>query len=98
MESQPNKEQVYDEQISPLMAQIIKICQTHKIAFLASFSIPTEAEPELACSTVLLEDDFKPPASFLAAWKALRPARRAPVLMLSTEHADGSKTMTAIVG
>ena len=40
-----NKEDVYDTQINPLMAEIIKICQENKIAMLASFAIPTEENP-----------------------------------------------------
>jgi hypothetical protein len=43
-------EKVYDEQISPLMAQIIEICQQHKIPMVASFQYATEEN----CSTVLL--------------------------------------------
>src|SRR5450432_4241349 len=34
-----NKEQIYDEQISPLMTQIIKICQDHEIDFIANFEL-----------------------------------------------------------
>jgi hypothetical protein len=98
MDTPLNKEQVYDTQISPLMVQIIEICNTNKIAFLASFSIPTEEAPELACSSALLEDDFKPPASLRAAWEAIRPRRRNSVLTMRTEHSDGSTTLTAIVG
>ena len=33
------KEEVYDSQISPLMAQIISICKEHKIAMLADFTL-----------------------------------------------------------
>ncbi len=34
-----NKEQVYDDQISPLMLQIIDICKAKGIAMMASFDI-----------------------------------------------------------
>lgn len=99
METQPNKEQVYDEQINPLMAQIIAICQTHKIAFVASFSIPTDEDPELACSSAMLGEEFGPPKRFVEAWNVIREGRRsASPLMLRTQHADGSTTLTAIVG
>ncbi len=46
-----DKEQIYDEKISPLMDQIIAIAQEHKIDFVASFAIPTEADPTLNCTT-----------------------------------------------
>ncbi|AIP31891.1 hypothetical protein DR64_789 [Paraburkholderia xenovorans LB400] len=98
MEQQLNKEQVYDTQISPLMAQIIEICKANKIPFIASFSIPTEDDPELACSSAILNPEFNPPASLVAAWREIRPARGRSALMLRTEHADGSTTLTAIVG
>ena len=32
-----NKESIYDEQISPLMTQILKICQEHELPMFASF-------------------------------------------------------------
>ena len=34
-----NKEQAYDEQISPLMQQIIEVCKEKGIAMIASFDI-----------------------------------------------------------
>ncbi|WP_454871740.1 hypothetical protein [Paraburkholderia xenovorans] len=100
MEQQLNKEQVYDTQISPLMTQIIAICEMHKIAFVASFAIPTEADPELACSSALLRADYAPPACYIEALQIIRGERRSPSsrMMLRTEHADGSTTLTAIVG
>ncbi|MCG9785375.1 hypothetical protein L1D52_24000 [Vibrio brasiliensis] len=51
-----NKEQVYDEKISPLMQGIIKVCEEHNITMMASFSIPTEESPDLACTTALLDE------------------------------------------
>lgn len=51
------KEQVYDEEISPLMARIIEIAKEHKIAMLASFHVPSDYNEDLQCSTVLLAND-----------------------------------------
>ena len=51
------KEQVYDDDVFPLMAQIVTVCKTHKIAMVASFAIPNADEPGLQCTTALLEDD-----------------------------------------
>lgn len=43
-----NKEEIYDNQISPLMTQVIDICKKNNIAMLMSFSIPiTEANNRL---------------------------------------------------
>lgn len=55
--SERNKEQVYDDDINPLMAQIIAICQEHNIAMLASFAIPTPNDPGLRCTTKILTDE-----------------------------------------
>lgn len=50
-----NKEEIYDQKISPLMAQIIKACQEHNIEFIASFDIPTEEHPDLRCTSAVIE-------------------------------------------
>jgi hypothetical protein len=91
-----NKEQIYDEQISPLMSQIIEVCRENKIAFLASFSIPTDEDDGLRCTSAILEKDFEPPEKLMRAWQEIKPARRS-MLMMTTENGDGSVTMTAIV-
>lgn len=92
-----NKEQIYDEQISPLMAKIIEICREHKIAHLACFAIPTEDDPSLRCTTGQLGDEFQPPDEFLQAWKFIRPSSRSSAMMLRTESSDGTATITAIL-
>lgn len=58
----PNKEQVYDEQIGPLMQQIIDLCQQHGIAMLATFALPTEAQPDLNCTTAIPNETGKYPS------------------------------------
>jgi hypothetical protein len=47
---------VYDEQIEPLMTQIIAICQLHGIAMLADFEIPTIADEDLLCTSILPDE------------------------------------------
>jgi hypothetical protein len=54
------KEQVYDTEINPLMAQIIAICKKHKIPVVASFGLESEEDEDLHCSTVLVEEEFNP--------------------------------------
>jgi len=48
-----NREAIYDEQINPLMAQIISICQTNRISMIASFHTPNADDPNFFCSTAL---------------------------------------------
>lgn len=57
-----NKEQVYDEKINPLMAQIIEICEEHGIAMFCDFAIPTPEDNGLMVSTVMPDNDGKHPA------------------------------------
>lgn len=91
-----NKEQIYDTQINPLMAQIIAICQANKISMLATFAIPTPEDADLHCTTRTPDETGKLPSQIAEASRVL--LSRASPLMLTTHHADGSKTMTAILG
>jgi hypothetical protein len=97
MRENMNKEQIYDEQISPLMTQIIEACQANKIAFVACFSIPNDEDPDLRCSSAMLGEEFEPPEEFKRAWRELRPSNSGGMMMLRTENGDGSTTLTAIV-
>lgn len=68
------KEAIYDEQIAPLMAQIIAICKEHKIANLCSFDLgpdPDEDGVHLACTTAMLSDEFEPDDRHLAALREI---------------------------
>lgn len=55
-----NKEQVYDTLLHPLMDQILSICREHKIAMIASFAIPTQADPDLHCTSLLSTSTGRP--------------------------------------
>ncbi|WP_236237674.1 hypothetical protein [Pseudomonas faucium] len=102
-----NKEEIYDEQISPLMQQIIAICKDKGIAMQASFDIAHDGEgpngedcSSLTCTTNLPDGDGKFNERFAKANAIIRQghsSRSAPVVHLTTEHADGSKTLTAII-
>lgn len=50
-----DKEKVYDDKISPLMTQIIKICKEEKIHMIGSFYLKEETEEENAmlCTTYI---------------------------------------------
>lgn len=90
-----NKEQVYDEKISPLMAQIIETCSAHGIAMIVNFAIPTEEHEDLGVITSLPGETGRIPARHVAASQILRNER--PAMHLRTDHGDGRTTMTAIL-
>ncbi len=95
-----NKEQIYDEQISPLMTDIIAVCKKHKIAFLASFAIPNDDDTDLRCTTALYEsrdESTEDVEDFRKAYAILRGGRANP-MMMTVDHGDGLKTLTAILG
>lgn len=51
-------EKIYDDEISPLMAQIIKICRDNKIPMVASFAYHNDLEQGVGlCSTAM--NDFE---------------------------------------
>ena len=67
-----NKEQIYDSEISPLMAKIIATCKQHKIAFVASFDIPTAEDADLRCTSALLTDECEPGPGMLEALRDVK--------------------------
>jgi hypothetical protein len=84
-----SKETVYDEQINPLMAQIIEICKEHKIAALANFRL----DEDLCCTTALLADEYDPSDEQLEALSLLK---KKPFAMAVTEETkpNGDKKLT----
>lgn len=85
-----DKEQVYDEQVAPLMTEIIRICEEHKIAMLADFFIPTPEDPELRCTTALLKDEHEPTKEQLRAFEILRPDQSVRMTRTTLYNQDGS--------
>jgi len=57
MDKYGDKEKVYDDKISPLMSQIIKICKEEKLNMVASFQLRSEYETDneenFLCTTLL---------------------------------------------
>ena len=47
------KEQVYDEQIYPLMAKIISVCEENKIDMVSTFLLDKKDGDEFLCSTLI---------------------------------------------
>lgn len=100
-----NKEHVYDNEISPLMLQIIAICRSKGIAMFASFNIAHDGEgPEgqdcsnLTCTSHLPDGDevFDERYSKCAA-AVQRRVRSTTSMHITTQNPDGSKTLTAII-
>lgn len=90
-----DKEAVYDDLISPLMARIIEICKEHEIPFVAQFQIgDSEEDGPLFCTSAM--------ASFERTCPHIRDlARRVapiapPVVLAETVETrpDGSKHIT----
>lgn len=90
-----NKEQIYDEKISPLMAQIIAICKENGVAMIASFFIPTEEDAGLCCTTCLPDENSKNGFGHKEAFRLLRNEQ--PAVHIRTEHGDGRVTLTAVL-
>lgn len=81
------KEKIYDEQVRPLMAQIIKICGKNKIAFVADFGL----DDDLHCTSADLRDSHDPSAAQLKAFELLKPQRAFAMAETTTTLPDGSK-------
>lgn len=100
-----NKEDIYDAQISPLMQQVIAITREHGIAMIASFDIAHPGEgpngedcSTLTCTTLLPDGADEHNERFARAAQVIRrPAHHSSVMHMTTEHADGSKTLTAFI-
>jgi hypothetical protein len=90
-----NKEQIYDDQIAPLVTKILEVCQQNGIAMIASFDIAHEGDPGLRCTSQLPDGNGKYTFSRVAA--LLVPTVQSP-LMLTTRDGDGNVTaMTTII-
>src|SRR4051812_29404170 len=94
--SKPTKEQIYDAQINPLMAQIITICKAHRIAALCDFDLGLDEngddDSHLKCTTLLLEDDMEPSPEMFKARDVLYPPKR-PAMRLTVKDGDGNTTL-----
>jgi len=68
-----NKEDVYDNEISPLMTKIIDICKEHKIPMLASFTYENcEEKGTGRCTTLLNGFENRKDEEFQQANKIVR--------------------------
>jgi len=72
-----NKEEVYDEDITPHLVPIMDACQKHKIAMLAQFCIPTPEAPALMCTSALISQEYQAPDNMQMAAAVLKDGARA---------------------
>lgn len=90
------KEEIYDEQINPLMAKIIEICREYKIAHVCSFSL--DHESGLCCTTCQTKDEFEPPEKFLEAVRILYSDDLQSRLIMTVRDNNGDlKSITSIL-
>ncbi|WP_395490868.1 hypothetical protein ACG1VR_10425 [Cedecea davisae] len=67
-----NLENVYDEKISPLMKQIIDICNEHNLPMVASFAYENSEEKGIGCCTTTLPFDGRHIKAFAEATSIIR--------------------------
>ena len=91
------KEIVYDEQISPLMGQIVDICKKHSISCVSSFALAQENEDgkQLMCTTMILNKESNPPDSFMEIRDILQPRIR-KTLYVTTQRSDETEIIAII--
>ena len=91
------REQVYDAEISPLVAQIIAICKRDKIPMIANFNLDHEGDG-LQCTTNIFGDDWPLTDGMRTAYHAMKP-QESTVAMITTRDGSGNITrMDAVVG
>ncbi|MFV3337887.1 hypothetical protein ACNFB1_11965 [Pseudomonas sp. NY15349] len=100
-----NKEEIYDEQISPLMQNIIGVCREHGIAMIASFNIAHDGEgpngedcSRLTCTSHLPDAEGAFDERFSKAAVVIQRSAPHHISMhIATQHADGTRTLTAVI-
>lgn len=75
------KGEIYDEQISPLMKQIIAICKEHKIANICTFSL--DLGEGLTCDTFATASAYNPPEKFRECVKILKNERSSSITIMT---------------
>jgi len=84
------KEKIYDDQISPLMVQILAICKDNKIAMIAAFMLAGD----LHCPSSMLTPEHEPSKSQLDAWELLKPRKAFAMAQTTETLPDGNKKIT----
>ena len=91
-------EQVYDDEISPLMSKIIAICKEHKMPMIASFTFVSEEESEdcIGRCTTFLEFEHRHDKRYREARSVIKPPSVSP-MKLTTISADGKAVNVTVV-
>lgn len=92
-------EKVYDEQIYPLMDEILKICKEHKMPVLASFMYQrTEEDGDGFCTSFLsFTEERKPPKKLYNAFHIIKNEAKLSGTKITVTKADGTQEVTHIV-
>lgn len=83
------REDIYDNNIAPRMAEIIRICKENDIPFVASFQLDDErpAENAFLCTTSIVPKDGA--SALLEAFARIYPGPH--MSKITVQRADGSK-------
>lgn len=81
-------ESVYDDQIAPLMKQIIAICKTHKMPIAATLEYATDNH----CTTVISFD--RASHRMQEIMHHMRPHRTSSLAVTESTDADGRTTIS----
>jgi|HubBroStandDraft_5_1064220.scaffolds.fasta_scaffold294317_2 hypothetical protein len=88
------KEDVYDTQISPLMAQIIAICKEHDIPVVAQFQYCNTAEDGPGFVTTAMVKEPRSAASIIKMGLMARPQPAVALAITEVTQPDGTKRTT----
>lgn len=93
------KEEVYENEISPLMNEIINICQKHKIANLCSFHYGNDVDGDpLLCTSAAIGGDYpQVPCLTSALDRLFNDNSSSEPMMMTIEKEDGGKEIHAIL-
>ena len=80
MEETYDLEAVYDNEISPLMAQIIEICEAHRIPMLATFAYEQSEERGTGLCTLCMTFEGRRPSRIIDASFVIKPPDDAEML------------------
>jgi hypothetical protein len=98
MKKEFDLEEVYDNEIAPLMETIIGICKEHKLPMFATFLYAANDEQDDFCSTNLLFKERAIPEALSSLEPIIRRGSSVPPLRMRVTKGDGSVEDTVILG
>jgi hypothetical protein len=91
-----DKEAIYDAEIAPLMTQILEVCKREQIAMIASFDIPNDDDPELACTSMVPDEDGNP-ERHQHAHRIINGGSLTPPMRITTRGAGGAVVRDEVI-